>query len=499
VTADLAGGAGAIALFAVPGYGLTELFPALRRQPLPRRAAYGYLLGVAAVAGSLYALSHTCGVALRAPAVWATASVPALAGLAARLLRRRRAGEAPRPQALAGLPSMVRSLGGPLAAACALAAAVICLGVFAEAMTNPPHDWDGRMTWCTQARYVRAAGTVDADVLLEERWSVTHPQYPLLLPVAQVAALEAFGADPDSHLPRAVYAAFLPALLLVVYDATRRAAGPTAGALAALAAAAAPFFVRGEGGAESTYSDLPLACFYGAALVLLLGPRPRAESSLAAGVLLAAAVLTKNEGTALACLALVLGWRATGSAGAAGASHRHPFRTGAWRFAAAAAPVVLALALLASWRAGIPNREDESYPHLVHTASLWPGIVTSPLAFVPVMIDKMNRFRHWAGLWWMAPAALLAGRRALRHPRLRRYLAAAAGPPAIAWAAYSIHPLPAFLAAVTWERFLLQAAVPLTVVLAGALAEVWRSLLPDPSYGGKAVLSSPPQKVPGGL
>jgi hypothetical protein len=488
VAADLAGGLGAVALFAVPGYGLTELLPTLRRQPLARRAAYGYLLGVAAVAGGLYALSHACGVPLRPPAVWATAAAPALAGLAAGLIRRRRA--TPVAPANPAVPAVSAARGARshsrrtaaaawafAAARCsALAAALICLGVFAEAATNPPQDWDGRMTWCTQARYVRAAGTVDAGVLLDARWYVSHPQYPLLLPVAQVAAQEAFGADPDAPLPRAVYAAFLPALLLVAYDAARRAAGRTAGALAALAAAATPFLLRGEGGAESAYSDLPLACFYGAALVLLLGPRPRAGSGLAAGLLLGAAVLTKNEGTPLACLALALGWRAGRSAAAAGGLDRRSWRAGAWRFAVAAAPVVLALALLASWRAGIPNREDESYPELVRSASLWPGIVTNAAAFVPVMIDKMNRFRHWAGLWWLAPAALLAGRHALRHPRLRRYLVAAAGPPAIAWAAYSIHPLPAFLAAVTWERFLLQSAVPLTIVLACALAEVRRHL-----------------------
>jgi Dolichyl-phosphate-mannose-protein mannosyltransferase len=479
VAADLAGGLGAVALFAVPGYGLTELLPTLRRQPLARRAAYGYLLGVTAVAGGLYALSHTCGVALRPPAVWATAAVPALAGLAAGLIRRHRGRREARLEPRPDRPRVHRPLGGPLAAACALAAALICLGVFAEAATNPPRDWDGRMTWCTQARYIRAAGTVDAPVLLDARWFVSHPQYPLLLPVAQVAAQEAFGADPDSPLPRAVYAAFLPALLLVVYDATRRAAGRTAGALAALAAAATPFLLRGEGGAETTYSDLPLACFYGAALVLLLGPRPRAESGMAAGLLLGAAVLTKNEGTPLACLALALAWRAAGSAGAANSADSPSAWTGAWRFAAAAAPVVLALALLASWRAGIPNREDESYPELVRAASLWPGIVTNAAAFVPVTIDKMNRFRHWAGLWWLAPTALLAGRHALRHPRVRRYLIAAAGPPAIAWAAYSIHPHPAFLAAVTWERFLLQSAVPLTIVLACALAEVRRHLSGD--------------------
>jgi hypothetical protein len=47
---------------------------------------------------------------------------------------------------------------------------------------------------------------------------------------------------------------------------------------------------------------------------------------------------------------------------------------------------------------------------------------------------------------------------------------------AIALAAYSIFPLPAYLAGVTWERFLLQAAVPLLVLLAYALTEIGRHL-----------------------
>ncbi len=492
MTGELAGGLGAVALFAVPGYGLTELFPTLRRLRPPLRLAYGYLLGVAAVAGALFALSHVAGVPLRPPAVWASAGVPALAGLAAGLRRRHRrrsgalpdaaarrpeppapraAPRAPRAPSVERAPSPTsagraaprrRRLGRLVAAACGLAAATICLGVFAEALINPPHDWDGRMTWCAQARYLRAAGTVDAPVLREVSWDISHPQYPLLLPVAQVAALEAFGADPDSHLPRAIYAAFLPALLLVIHAAARRGAGPVAAALATLAAAAAPFIIIGEGGAESTYSDLPLGCFYGAGLALLLAGRPRAESGLAAGLLLAAAALTKNEGAPLACLALALGWRSG--------------RDGVRRFAAAAVPLVLALALFASWRAGVPNREDEGYPQLVQAGAFWSGIAAHAMAFVPVMLDKMNRFRHWAGFWWMVPAVLLAGRRALGHPIARRWLAAAAGPPAIALLAYSIHPRPAYLAAVTWERFLLQAAVPLLVVLAYALAEVGRHL-----------------------
>jgi hypothetical protein len=523
---ELAGGLGAIGLYAVPGYALTELFPQLRRLPVPRRAGYGYLLGVATIAGSLYLLSHASAVPLRPPAIWSAAATFLLLGLVARGRRWRRdrlwrpapplpqpprapraahltqaapqiagGGDAPTPPvpAAVGRPAATRlhrllrpvaGLGGAVPAVCVLAATFVWLGVFAEAISNPVHDWDGRMTWTVQALYLRDAGTVDAEVLRNGRWYVSHPQYPLLLPLAQAAALEALGAEADSHLQRALYAAFFAALLLVVYDGARHRAGRAAAALVVLAASAVPFFVYGEGGAFSTYSDLPLACFFGAALVQLLGPRPGMASGLAAGLLLAAAALTKNEGVLLAPLALVLGWR-----GGAPAPRPGRIAVPLRRLAAAGLPLLLALTLFASWRAGIPNREDESYPDLLKSGSLWPGIVTHVALFGPVLLRQMYRVSHWARFWWMVPAVLLAGRRALRHPSNRRLLLAAAGPLAIGWVAYSIHSRPALLASVTWERLLLQGAVPWLVLLAAALAEVDRHFRPA---SGRQVAASAP-------
>jgi hypothetical protein len=522
---ELAGGLGAVTLFAVPGYALTELLPPLRRMPVTARAAYGYLLGVGVVSGTLYAGSHVAGLPLRAPAIWTAAALPALAGAVAAVVRRvraRRAGPVPPHVREAAAPAeggqpvagfaWPRLAGGIVQAACLLVAAAVCCGLLAEAVSDPVHDWDGRMTWTIQARYVRAEATVDAEALRNGRWYVSHPQYPLLLPIAQAAALELLGADLDSHLQRAIYAAFLPVLLLLVYQGARRDAGRTAAALVAAAAAGAPYFAFGEGGAFSTYSDLPLACFYGGAVLLLLAPRPEFAGCLAAGLLLAAAALTKNEGALLAPLALVLGWRSgagggldagpdsnagqqvetpgaardpgpgsfveapTAGGGPAGTPPPRAHRRAVLRLAAAALPLLLALALLASWRAGIPDRQDENYPELVRTVRLWPGVVTHVAQFAPVLWRQMSRPHHWAGFWWMAPVVLVAGRGALRHPRNRRLLIAAAGPPAVAWAAYSVHTNPGFLAAVTWERFLLQGSVPLLVLLAGALGEVGRDL-----------------------
>ncbi|MES1245969.1 MAG: hypothetical protein ABUT39_30455, partial [Acidobacteriota bacterium] len=69
-----------IALFAVPGLALTWFFPALREVPWSRRAGYGYPLGVAAVAGSLYILSGLLSVPLRRPAIFGVAAALAIAG-----------------------------------------------------------------------------------------------------------------------------------------------------------------------------------------------------------------------------------------------------------------------------------------------------------------------------------------------------------------------------------------------------------------------------------
>jgi hypothetical protein len=594
---ELAGGLAAIGLFAAPGYALTGCFPALRRRPPAQRAAFGYLLGLATVAGALFGLSHACGLPLRRPAVLAVAAVPFLVATAVGAARRRQrqrrarrgaapvcreaaggspvnreatgtarehrepaaaapaervaataaapAAPTPREQGTAGAggwtagaaPALSpwagwpRGLGGPAAAVCLLAAALIAAGVLAEAALNPVRDFDGRMTWDTQARYLRAAGTVDAGVLLNERWFVTHPRYPLLLPVAQVAVLEALGADPDSHAVRFLYAGCFAALLLVLYDGVRRAAGRRAAAVIVLAAAAIPFFVHGEGGATSTFSDLPLACFYGAACVLLLAPRPAPGDGLAAGLLLAGAALTKDEGLPLALLALVLGWRAgtpkllrrlqlgrrtaehkpmpvhrapaepglpaerDGGApppwAGRGGNHSEPpaartlraagvrptRRGAALRMGLAAAPILAAAVLLVAWRAGIPDRQDEGYAELARQGGWWSAAAAHVTAAVPVVWRRMTSFDSWAGFWWMAAALLAAGRRALRGPRNRRRLAAAAGPLAIAWAAYVVYPNPAYLASVTWDRFLLQGCVPFLIVLACALRTVRRDLV----------------------
>jgi hypothetical protein len=450
---------GGVALVALPGLGLAELFAPLRRLPLLRRLGYAWLLGLLALGGTLFAASHLLGVPLRRPAILAAALAPALLGLAARV-RRRRGGLREHPQAPAPRWHLLAALG----------IAFLVLGPLVSALTAPLGDWDGRMTWSPLASYMRHEGTVDAQVLREPHWWVLHPRYPPLLPLAQVAAQEVFGAGADDQLYRALYASFLAALLLIIHDGARRVAGRTAATLTTLCAAAIPFLSYGAGGATSAYSDLPLAGFYGAALVLLLLERRSLSAGGAAGCLLAGAILSKNEGALLAAAALLLAslrlLRPPREPG------RRPF---GWH-AAATGPALAAFALLTSWRAAIPNRDDEDYFAVLRLSDLLQGAVARLPQIVPEILRWTFRWSDWLGFWLLFLLVLAAGHRALRRPHVRRLLLAGLVPAAIAWAAYAVSTRLDHLLGETWNRFLLQGLVPLAVVLACALREVRRGV-----------------------
>jgi hypothetical protein len=503
--ASLGANLGGIALFAAPGFGLTELLAPLRRLGWALRLGYAYLLGTVAVAGSLFAASHLFAVPLRRPAIAAAVLAPCALGLAAWAVRRARRRAAPPPplpdraptsrpdtaipptsgsgagspgtgSPATSRPAVSRGAATPPArrrwqCAAVVLLAAVGLGSLAQAISVPVLDWDGRMTWNALAAYLRDEGTVDAAILRDARWFVVHPRYPPLLPLAQAAVQETFGAGEDDELFRAFYVGFYAAALLVLYDGARRAAGPLAATLATLCAAAMPFLRFGAGGGASTYSDLPLAAFYGAALVLLLEERTRLGAGLAAGCLLAGAMLTKNEGEFLAIAALLLAsWRLL----------RHRRRPAAlarlrW-FLAAGLPVAASALLLASWRAGIPNREDEDYFGMLSLSALVRGAV----ARWPQISHEAARLTFiwftWHGFWIVFLVVLAAGYPALRRRTPALMLAAGLVPLAIGYSAYAVSDRYFRLVYETWDRLLIQALIPLAIAFACALAHSLRRL-----------------------
>lgn len=467
---------GGVLLFLIAGLGISEMVPAVRTLSLARRLGWAFLFGMTGVNGALYALSHWLDVPLRRPAILVTVAVCALLG-AVRLFRSERRRAASR-----------RGLEGPFQIAAAALLCLISVGLLAEAMTDPLTSWDSRMTWAAQAIWIRDDGTVDAEVLQRKMMYVTHPQYPLLLPIAQVVVQETFDVPADVHAFRAVYAGFFAAFALLLWDGARRWAGRVPALLAALAAAGVPAITFwGDSGAISGYSDQPLGCFFGAGLLLLLRAHGRTQgrwaSFLGGGFLLAGAVLTKNEGMLLAILAL----------GAAALPillrhlrHlRHPRHPRRWRplfhqllpLAAAAVPVALALVLLRSWRAAIPNRQDEMYEHLVRTQEIWPDAFVRIPDLLLLILEQTYNFERWTLFWIAVPVVFLAGRRGWGGRRRGLALALAAGalePLAVAWGAYLFHPAPESLIEVTWTRFLVQSSLPLFLLLALALRDVLR-------------------------
>ncbi|HVT59548.1 MAG TPA: hypothetical protein VHR45_14240 [Thermoanaerobaculia bacterium] len=466
-------GLAGVALFAAPGSGLTELLPALRQLPPGRRLAYAYLLGVAWTAGWLYALSHWLAIPLRSLAILSVAAIPTLAGAAFGWRRRHR-------ERRAALPLRPPATAPPAARLALIVGAAVTAAVFCEALTAPLLDWDGRQTWSTQARYVRAEGSVDASVLTAGKWWVTCPWYPLLMPVAQVAVLEVTRAEVDHHAFRPMYSAFLPVWLLLLWGGASRYAGQEAAGWTTLAAAmlSFPAFAH-AGGASSAYSDLPLACFVGGGALLLLGNRGRPSAGLAAGILLAAGVLTKAEGEILGPFALfvaaVVPLLSTPSAARRGETWRRR-RT---MLALASLPVVFALALLHSWRAGIAGR-FESFTRLTSWSLLWPGILTRLPRLVHDVGAEMLSYKNWGVFWCVAPFVVAAGWRGARRRPARALLLLAGAPLGIGWLYATIAVDPYYIVFTTWDRFLLQASLPLLVVFAMALRDLARHLKRTP-------------------
>ena len=443
-------GSGTVLLFLLPGLGLAALLLGSRVGGALRLAC-AWLLGLAWVAGGLYVLSHLFSVPIRRTTVLLLVLLPILAGIAAAMR-----GRSSRPR--------VRRRRRPLLAIAGGAALFVSLGVLAEALTNPVTDWDGVMTWATQARFVRAARSVDAPALLGGASYISNPRYPLLLPVAQVAALETWSVD-DDRVFRPLYAAFFPVALALVFAAAAPLAGRAIGAWALLTAASLPVFALANGGASGAYSDLPLACFGGAAFVLLARRTVSRGEALAAGLLLAGAVLAKTEGFALVFAVLAGAAWARRSAGVRGARALIP----------AALLAFGAIAFFASWRAPISPRFDQGYASILRDPATWVRAPQRLASAIPALFREMAESYAWGWFFFGVPLLALAGWRALVRRRVAPYLVAAAGPIGIALAAYAVHFNPPALAESTWTRFLIQASIPLAAVFAACAREAART------------------------
>lgn len=462
---------GGVVLFLLAGRGALEFFPDLVAKKLLLQMAYSYLIGIVGVSAALWGMSHFVGVPIRGSVVLAIAASMVFAGIAFCLFRRKRGLD--RQQARVGRQNRSARY---LVIAASVLGALLSLSLFADALANPLKGFDGMMTWTAAARYVRAERTVDARVLRQEQWYITHPRYPLLMPLAQVAVQEVFHATDDTRVVCPIYAIFFPACLLILFDRASIVAGRSHAALAVLIFLSIPLFsFTLDSGAGTAYSDFPLACFYGAGLLLWLHRVPSSSSGLLSGLLVGGGVLTKNEGTPLAIIALTI---------AAVIAGRAIFRR--WKIERSRSlrlliPLFLmglmiscALGLLVSWRSGIVERYDENYDSRLSVQAVVSGAVHRLPEIIVPMLHEMNDPAVWAGFWWIFLLVLLVGWKAMFRRPGRHVLVAILGGIAAYFIAYFITPWPdtAALVRASWNRLLEQQSLLIFTLFSMALQQV---------------------------
>lgn len=285
---------------------------------------------------------------------------------------------------------------------------------------------------------------------------MTHPAYPLGIPFLEALAAHAGGGWSDRwvQLPLAFWSLCLPAAVAVGlrglslraarWGALLAAATPALYVRDFLAPGSSPF--AADTGLRGNVllnlpADLPVAAFLAGALALWIrGHRDGSRAAaLGAGLCLAAAGMTKNEGLALAGLFVA----AAILAGVLAAAARAPRLRSLWTATGLAAAA--GLLLLAPWllhRSTLPVIDEDYGSRLTPSQVLTlvdapvaveaatsnmiredPDLLTHPPRRGPVALDMMadelapwRTWDTWGLLWLAALVALVAGFRPRRLP-----------------------------------------------------------------------------------
>jgi hypothetical protein len=398
----------------------------LLRLPLPpSRVPFLFLAGLGAHGTLLYALG-AAGVPVDLPVM---IGIPVLSILVIAFRWRR-----------FELLKLDRRPHHPLAT---LILAIPLLVLFCAAAVTPARDYDGRVTWLPKARAIALEHSLAGPFFQGQRGLNLHNRYPLLLPL-DAATLMRLSDDTRNETARWMYVLIPIAALLVMRSMLN-------GWIAAIVSWL-PMLTAVEGGALAAYHDFALAAFAGIAVLYLIETLTDERALRVTGLFAAFAVMTKNEGAALA-IAIVI---------AAVAVLR-------WKALRVLAPIAIAEAIVVCWRAQVPAAYDEQYEVLVSSLPRTIGRVPEALF---ALVRHAADLPEW-GLFWIAVAiAAIAGLVRHRSARLAIPLiviAVALGAYVIALTvtSWSI----ADLAPVAVNRLLAQLIIPASCILAMTLHE----------------------------
>ena len=186
-------------------------------------------------------------------------------------------------------PAAARPKSFPWTPALALALIVV-LGISTAAMSsfwdaNPEGNWDAWAIWNLRAHFLAADATPAS-----RAWSPLlsgHPEYPLLVS-GFVARCWSYSGAAAPLAPIATGYVFFLALIAIGTGGLAALSSGSMGLLFGLIAASSPFLLREV---PAQYADIPLACFFAGAVMLMLLDRPAL-----AGLLASFAAWTKDEG-----------------------------------------------------------------------------------------------------------------------------------------------------------------------------------------------------------
>ena len=400
-----------LAVFPIVGAAAALVLRVPLPAPIAARLAVLFLLGAGAHGAMLFAFA-----ALRVPVPIAIAMWSAATALP--LFFRRRF------ELLA--PSSHRN------PAATILLAIPLIVLFASAAFIPTRDYDGRVTWLPKARAIALEESAEGPFFHGERGLNLHNRYPLLIPFDAATVMRLSG-DTRNEAARWLYVLIAVALFVAL-----RAMLPSPWVAAAL-----PWLGMAthlEGGALAAYNDFAMAAFFGLAVLYAMHDQP-----LAAGLFAAFAVMTKNEGLALAIAVI----------GAAIVARRFRF--------VMLVPIAVAEAIVVRWRMLVPAAYDEQYEALV---SSLPARLERVPAALAAIAQHAVAFPEWGIFWIAAAAAAFVVRRRGLLPMVAIALALAAYTAALVVTSWRIEDL----APVAVPRLLLHLFVPAAWLLADALA-----------------------------
>jgi hypothetical protein len=289
-----------------------------------------------------------------------------------------------------------------------IVAALVLLSI--SVAFEPFSGWDERAVYGLKARVLFHEGSVRVEEFTDSDNVHFQARYPLLVPLLEASLLTIKDSADDLFL-KLLFVLYGLSLVLLVADEASRLDGPRVGAFWGFILMTTPFLIGpGDGHGMTGGADLPLAAYATGAAVLLgrTFARPAPGVSILAGVLVGAALMTKQEGIiwALAfAFALALAqWRRTTATPALLAREA----------AAVAAPALLFFAVSIAARRWIPSSIWSDRYGIVFSLDWLSQLASRPLEIAPYVLRELGGWQNWGWGWLL----VLCGLVVLRRPRL---------------------------------------------------------------------------------